>query len=763
MNLVKKAVVWLIAAVAVALFVFGFLGVKTYYGDISTTVINGVGDMTLGNGMAGTISVKMIASGADVVPSAEDLKECKRVIDQRLAGFNLPDAHVYINYDSPSLIIEMPLVSDLNSIISIIGSKGELIVRRGTEETVSSVIFNIKNVESGNVRIDDSNSLFSLTHVSLEVDSAAKAALSETTSEMAQEYAATEEAQKLSLWYDGVLLTSIDVTEPIKNGKLTFDRIFNLNPTQAYELSVLLNSDDIPYDMVTAGLYESDAMLTSAPKAIIIAGGAAAVVIALYFLFRYRAAGLSAVFALVGTAGSLIAVQTGFFSTNLARTFSFASLTAFVLVVLFAAYILLHELSNIRLKCNENAVRRSVLESQKETLSISLRALASVFAVSVVLSLFARQRPLFKALVSVFTENGISTNVMVAVGEFGKTMAWGMLFTAIFCVFCNRWMIASLLEYKFANKASMFGGNAKHEDAANFKGKKLVLAVLAIVAVAGIVGTLVLGLGTDEQFHGAKQYTAMILVSDFDPEAVDLNAIEKDLRAELNADVDVTIGLNYTNSVYELCVEMTPSTYALLIDDAIEMLNEKYPDLGITEFSERTVAAADDEAIHMTVLFAVLALAAAISFALAVLFVRFANALSILAASVLGALVTFSVYLFAGLNNFSVVVCAVIGSVLAVLLGGIVRYCGMDRVYNEQKNKNDIAVQAAVNETSLFENKIGVFVLGAAVAASFVAASIILGVEGMLVIGVMSAIVMLMSIICVNYLLPYMWHEKSSK
>ncbi len=458
MRTFNKTVVWLIAAVSIVLFYFGFFGAKTYYGDVATVVVNGAEQLVLGNGLDQTVSVKLSPSSSEAVPSGDQLELSRRIIEERLAAFGLPDYNVYINYDDPSLVVEMPYGADLNSVAILAGATGEFYVRRGTEETDSSIIFGLSNVESADVQ-STASSLFTVSSLHLELDSAAKTALKTATQEMADEYAASETTQKISVWYDGQLITTKEITEPITNGQLDFDMIFNLDTSTANELNVILNSDEMPYAFTGSSITEVDTSLVSAPRALIVACAAAAVVIALYFLIRYRLSGLTAVLSLVGMSGSLMAYLTGFFMPN-AHNFTFATLAAFALSVLLAAYALLQECAAIRKECNANALQRSISDTMKKQLGLTMRAFCSLLIPAIVLSLFSNGLLLYNLLQPAFNAMGVNSSLLASVGSFGETLTWGIIFAMVFCVLGNRLMLWSVFSYSGAKKPGLVGGAA---------------------------------------------------------------------------------------------------------------------------------------------------------------------------------------------------------------------------------------------------------------------------------------------------------------
>ncbi len=460
MGVFKKTVVWLIAAVSIVMFFFGFFGAETKYGDVSTVIVNGVEQLQMDAGMGQTVRARLAPSSADVIPTADQLEQSKRIVEQRLASFSLPDYSVAVNYDDPSLVLELPYTSDISSIITLAGAKGEFAVRRGTSETDSSVIFGLSNVKSAQVE-NTASAMFSITSIDLVLDSAAKAALREATREMAEEYAASETSQKLSLWYNGQQLTNLDVTEAITNGRLRFDLIFNLDAQSAAELSVMLNSDDMPLGFTPTTLTEMDLSYENAPRALGIACAAAAAAVAVYLLLRYRLGGVTAVVALLGTAGCMMALQTGFLNPG-TRCFSYAALAAFALSLLLAADQMMREYALIRSGLNPSAVARSVSEGMKRSLGLTMRAYCAVFIMAVVLCLFSRGYLLFNLLQPLFSSMGVNSTLLASVGDFGMTLCWGVVFSLVFCVLGNRLMLHSIFSYAGAKKPGLIGG-AAHE------------------------------------------------------------------------------------------------------------------------------------------------------------------------------------------------------------------------------------------------------------------------------------------------------------
>ncbi|MEG0912989.1 MAG: hypothetical protein RSD08_01830 [Oscillospiraceae bacterium] len=460
MKIFSKTVVWIIAAVSVVLFFFGFFGAKTHYGDVATIVVNGVEQLNTGVGLGKTVSVKLSAS-EDTILTDQQLAESKRVVEQRLSAFNIADYEVYCDYDGRSIVVDLPYTASINSVLSLVGSKGEFVVRKGMEETDSSVVFNLSNINSATLT-GNGNEMMSIFSIDIAVDSAAKAALKETTQAMADEYAASESEQLLSVWYNGQFIAKKAITDPIKDGMLKLDAVFGLDNNTASEMSILLNSDDIPFALTAKNIVESDLALSHSIKAIMIASATAAAAIAIYLLVRYRLSGLTAVFALLGTAGSLIAVQTGFMGTG-AGGFTFASLAAFTGIMMLAVDCVMRDCVQIKATMNGNAVQRSVSDAMKSNLGLTLRSYFAVIMLGVILALFSKGGLFYSIFASKLISMGISTVIFTTVGYAGAVLIWGGVLSLIFCVLGNRLMLYSVCNYDILRKSVLFGGSANEK------------------------------------------------------------------------------------------------------------------------------------------------------------------------------------------------------------------------------------------------------------------------------------------------------------
>ncbi len=290
--------------------------------------------------------------------------------------------------------------------------------------------------------------------------------------------------------------------------------------------------------------------------------------------------------------------------------------------------------------------------------------------------------------------------------------------------------------------------------------RNIVLAVLALLAIAGIVCYLMIGFGTGAQFDGVKRYSATIAAEDFDPQAFDVKQVERDLRQSLGADVDVTLSQNYTTGAYELCISSSPMSYALLIDNAVSMLSEKYPDLGIESFTERSYAAAQT-GMATVAAGIVLLICWVLAYISAWIMVGARDGLSLLALAALNSLAVFGLYVLTRMDNFTLLVAASIAAVAATLFFGAPKIAAYERAFRAQ-SKKDPAV-ACAGGSSGRDTMIGLLVVLVVVAVAFVSAAIFVGVDTILPFGAVLAVTLLVSFMSTSLALPGMLAARLSK
>lgn len=291
------------------------------------------------------------------------------------------------------------------------------------------------------------------------------------------------------------------------------------------------------------------------------------------------------------------------------------------------------------------------------------------------------------------------------------------------------------------------------------KQRNLVLVILALIAVAGIVCYLMLGFGDGAQFDGVKRYSAQIADTEFDPETFDIGKLENELSAALGKKVDATVSLNYSSGAYELCISVSPRSYALLIDSATATLTENYPELGIESFVERSLSPAQNTAA-VGALAIVLGIVWVLSFVAAGITLGFKEGLPVYGLTVLNTLVVFAAYVLARLDNFSLLVAALIGAAVATLFYGVPRLTTLDRAYRAQ-GKKDLA--ALCNETAAQSSVFNTVVLAVIIAAAFIAAAVFTGIGSLLPVGAAVAVVLLVSLVSTGLALPGMWAAAHKK
>ncbi len=291
------------------------------------------------------------------------------------------------------------------------------------------------------------------------------------------------------------------------------------------------------------------------------------------------------------------------------------------------------------------------------------------------------------------------------------------------------------------------------------KTRNAVLAVLALLAAAGLVLYLVAGFAPGARFDGVKRYSAVISAENFDPDALDVRQLERELRAALGSRVGVTLEHNYTSGAYELCVSVSPASYALLIEDASAVLSEKYAALSLGEFTERTYAAAQDGAAVAGLLLVAVILWA-LGYLAAGIAVGFVPALSILLLAVLNSLAVFAVYGIARLDCFPALVAALAAVVAATVFYGAPNLAAYDRALRAQGKRDAAAACASVHSG---ERALGTLVLAVVLVAAFLAASVSLQVRTIWPVGLLVGAALILALVSTGLALPGMWAAQNRK
>ncbi len=449
----KKSVVWLLAALSIAVFAFCFFGVNTYYGDVTTVVVKNAVDVETGNELGRTVRMTLAAPSGETM-SDEQLFAARDAVKQRMRQLDVAEFDVTVDADARTVVVDMPYTAQAVSAAQNLGVQGDFVARKGLEETENSVLFTASDVKRAT---STTNSIYGLViySLTLNLDPDAAKALQAATEELAEEYASSETAQNISFWYGGQMIGQISIHEAIRNGRVDFNT-YSIDESTFTQLMCVLNSDPMPMSLSTSSAVmfnEQNDLLQAA----YIALGCAFLLAALYLAFRYRLTALVGAVCTVGTMGLTFAVITGFMTEGgLAMTMpAFLAVTVLVLLCL---YITAADGAAIKQSLAERSAAKGVQEGLKRNLGLTMRMQFTAMIVGLVLMGFQRHGLFYSFTAERIESYGVNVSFLTGAGTFGAILFWGCLISIAFNVLFSRLMLHSVLSYSGLRKAACFGG-----------------------------------------------------------------------------------------------------------------------------------------------------------------------------------------------------------------------------------------------------------------------------------------------------------------
>ncbi len=456
MKFLGKAATVAIAIVALAMFVFGFFGYNTRYGDITTVVVRGADDMTGGMDYSDSISADLKASGEDVELTSEQLEQAKRAITERLAFFNVPDFSVRINEADKSMNVSFPFISEYQSLLSYIGKTGTFEARDAQSDAVLFDASGIKSVKPDYNSTDGVN--VTVTGLTLSFTPEAQAIYAENTERLAAEKAASNTDQIIEFYYNDTLVAQKNVTQKVDASQDVVSTA-GVQTTTAEEMSLVLNSSALPCELSTASIARVTPQLgvgildTLWITAVILMAAAA-----VYLVFVYKLAGVSALLMLIGTAGGVMAIISGFAGGS-SVAFTAGTLAAFVLVMLVSFDVVLRDLSSVKTRFSESSALTPVKSALSDYLGIETGSYITLAAFCAFFILFNRgYGGVADTVASIYASLNVSVSTATLLGNFGTASLWGLLISYAFCVVGNRLLLNFLSGSFGAKSASFYGG-----------------------------------------------------------------------------------------------------------------------------------------------------------------------------------------------------------------------------------------------------------------------------------------------------------------
>ena len=436
----KGVVVFLVLIIAMLL-----LGYYSYGIVKGTAAKDNEKGIKLGLDLAGGVSITYQVKGEET-PSAEDMKDTVYKLQKRVETYST-EAEVYQVGDN-RISVEIPGVSDANSILEELGTPGTLEFKTTEGETFMTG----EMVADAQAATDTSKTSSSKYVVQLKLNSEGAEIFSEKTGEYLNKV--------LPIYYDGKCISYPTVQNQITNGEAVISGMKSYEDAEALASQIRsgalkLELEELQSEVVGAKL-GSQAIKTSIIAAII-----GLLIIIAFMLIAYRIPGLAASIALLIYTGIVLAILHLYHITltlpGIAGIILSIGMAVAANVIIFAR------------------IREEIAAGHSVAQSIDIG---------------------FKKAFSAIFDGNITTLIAAAVlglrgsgtvKGFAATLAIGIVFSMFTALVISRWLVKALYGLGFQDKK--FYGEKKERKSINFLGKRgLFFGISLAVIVAGFVG-----------------------------------------------------------------------------------------------------------------------------------------------------------------------------------------------------------------------------------------------------------------------------------
>lgn len=428
-----KGLLGLIVALALV-GLFGYFGYTT------------MNDIKLGLDLAGGVSITYQAKEAD--PSAEDMADTIYKLQQRVQNYST-EAEVY-QEGANRINIDIPGVSDANSILEELGKPGSLIF---VDES-GNTILDGKQVSSAKPIITDENGMKKYL-VDVTFTEEGKATFAEATT--------NNVGKRIAIIYDGMIYSNPVVQEPITQGQCQISGMSTYEEAETLASTIRIGSlslelEELRSNVVGAKLGQ-EAISTSLK-----AGAIGFGIVAVFMIAAYLIPGLASVIALSLYVGLIIVLLKAF-----EVTLTLPGVAGIILSIGMAVDANVIIFTRIKEEIGLGKTVKSAIKSGFN------KALSAIIDGNVTTLIAA----------GVLFWRGSGT-----VKGFASTLAIGIVLSMITALFVTKFVLYTLYELGF--QEAKFFGTKKDRATIDFLAKrKIWFAVSAIVIVIGLGGLIV--------------------------------------------------------------------------------------------------------------------------------------------------------------------------------------------------------------------------------------------------------------------------------
>ncbi len=467
MKKVAKPVFFIILLLIIGLGILTVTGVRTQYGDITTTVIKSLSDIRWGIDIRGGVDVTF-SPPVGVDATDEEMAAAESVINTRLVTLKITDSEVYTDYDNDRIIVRFPWRADEQDFdpaeaIAELGSTALLTFReealRGADGapigiTAENVILEGSDVVAATPQYyDDGSGAQYVIELQLTDEGAEKFSTA-TATVSAKEYP----GNIISIWMDDTMISSPVVESQITGGTAQISG--NFTAEAAVALADKINGGALPFELVAEDFNTiSPTLGDGARDAMVLAGAIAFALVAVFIIVMYRVPGFVAVIALAGQVILMLNSVTGFLGTIESFTLTLPGIAGIILSIGFGVDANIITAERIKEEINGGKTIDGAIESGfKRAFSAILDGNITVIMVAIILmGAFGPPGSLASRIMSpLFFMFGPST--AGAIYSFGYTLMVGVLLNLFMGVFVSRLLLKSLSRFKAFRAPGLYGG-----------------------------------------------------------------------------------------------------------------------------------------------------------------------------------------------------------------------------------------------------------------------------------------------------------------
>ena len=452
-KVTRKSTFFVVLVLILALTYCAFFGIENYYGDTRNVYVKGANDIRWGIDISGGVEAVFSPDKADVEITSEDMDAAKSIIETRLVNNNITDYEVYADNFNHQIIVRFPWAADesdfdAQAAVQELGETAMLTFCEGSEDNKTVILKGSEDVKQAKAGLDEKNNYI----VQLTLTDSGSAKFAEATARL--------KGKTISIWMDDTMISAPTVNDAITTGTAMITDVGGAE--EATDLANKINAGSLPFALTVD---ESKLQIISpslgsdALEVMLIAGSIAFAIVCLIMIFRYRANGVVAAFALLGQLAGSIACISGFLPGIPSFTLTVPGIAGIILSIGVGVDCNVIASERIRDEFQKGKTIDGAIDSGfKNSLSAIIDGNVTIVIVSIVLmgafgspdSLLAK---VFSPIMSLF-----GSSITGSIYSFGYTLLIGVIFNLIMGVVASKLMLKSVSRLKFMRNPAFYGG-----------------------------------------------------------------------------------------------------------------------------------------------------------------------------------------------------------------------------------------------------------------------------------------------------------------